>query len=157
MRAVIQRVRDAYVSVDGTVAGSIDEGMLVYFGVEEGDDESMAEPFLEKLVRLRIFEDGNGKMNLSIDKEHMGILFISQFTLAADLSRGNRPDFANAMEPGTAKRIYEKGISILSSMGYNVQCGVFGAHMEVGYRNMGPVTFILDSRDLGCFRKNRAQ
>lgn len=153
MKAVIQRVRDASVSVDGAIAGQIEKGMLVYFGVDESDDISMLQPFLEKLVRLRIFEDENGKMNLSLDKDSMGILFISQFTLAADLSRGNRPDFAHAMNPSVAEKIYAEGISILKNMGYNVQCGVFGAHMVVSYSNLGPVTFILDSRDMKCFQK----
>ncbi len=153
MKAVIQRVRDASVSVDGIVKGQIEKGMLVYFGVEESDDASMLQPFLEKLVRLRIFEDDQGKMNLSLDKDHMGILFISQFTLAADLCRGNRPDFAHAMNPSTAEKMYDDGISILKNMGYNVQCGVFGAHMVVSYSNMGPVTFILNSRDMKCFQK----
>ena len=94
MKAVIQRVRDAFVSVDGEVKGSIDHGLLVYYSVESSDTFEMISPFLDKLVRLRIFEDESDKMNLSLDKISKEILFISQFTLAANLDRGNRPDFA---------------------------------------------------------------
>lgn len=148
MKAVIQRVKDASVTVDGVVTGKISNGLLVYFGVGKEDEEWMVKPFLEKLVKLRIFEDENGKMNLSVDKFGSEILFVSQFTLYGDCVHGNRPGFDPAMDPETAERFYEKGKTILKEMGYKTECGVFGAHMEVRYMNDGPITFILDSRDL---------
>lgn len=153
MKAVIQRVKDASVSVEGSVVGQIDHGMLVYFGVEDTDTEDMIEPFLEKMVKLRIFEDRDGKMNLALDKTGGSILFISQFTLAAELMKGNRPGFDHAMAPDVADKFYEKGASYLRTLGYNTETGVFGAHMEVRYMNDGPCTFILDSRDFRQFRK----
>lgn len=155
MKAVIQRVRRASVSVDGNVTGEIDHGMLVYFSVEGSDTSDMIVPFLDKLTHLRIFEDENGKMNLSLEKVGSKILFISQFTLAANLDRGNRPDFANAKSAEEAKKFYESAIDVLRSWGYEVQTGVFGAHMHVTYDNDGPVTFILDSKDLARFRKKQ--
>lgn len=153
MKAVIQRVRDASVSVEGKLKGEIKHGLLVYYSVEEKDTFDMIEPFLDKLVHLRIFEDEEGKMNLSLDNVSKEILFVSQFTLAANLARGNRPDFANAKKPEEAERFYTEGVRILKSWGYNVSCGVFGAHMQVRYMNDGPVTFILDSENLPRFRK----
>lgn len=153
MRAVIQRVRNASVSVEGRMTGRIDHGLLVYFGVGRNDEEWMLRPFLEKLVKLRIFSDEQGKMNLSVDKVGSEILFISQFTLYGDTSHGNRPGFDEAMMPGIAEEFYEKGISILKQMGYKTECGVFGADMDVEYHNDGPVTFILDSEELGSLKK----
>lgn len=148
MKAVIQRVKNASCTVDGTVTGAIDSGLLVYFGVDKGEDTSVLQRFLEKIVRLRCFEDDNGKMNLSIMDKGASILFISQFTLSADVYHGNRPSFDSAEEPEKAKSVYEKGIAILKNLGINVQCGIFGAHMEISYINDGPVTFVLDS---ACF------
>ena len=148
MKAVIQRVKNASCTVEGTVTGAIDSGLLVYFGVDKGEDTSVLQRFLEKIVRLRCFEDDNGKMNLSIMDKGASILFISQFTLSADVYHGNRPSFDSAEEPKKAKCVYEKGIAILKNLGINVQCGIFGAHMEISYINDGPVTFVLDS---ACF------
>ena len=148
MKAVIQRVKNASCIVEGTVTGAIDSGLLVYFGVDKGEDTSVLQRFLEKIVRLRCFEDDNGKMNLSIMDKGASILFISQFTLSADVYHGNRPSFDSAEEPEKAKCVYEKGIAILKNLGINVQCGIFGAHMEISYINDGPVTFVLDS---ACF------
>lgn len=148
MKAVIQRVKNASCTVDGTVTGAIDSGLLVYFGVDKGEDTSVLQRFLEKIVRLRCFEDDNGKMNLSIMDKGASILFISQFTLSADVYHGNRPSFDSAEEPEKAKSVYEKGIAILKNLGINVQCGIFGAHMKISYINDGPVTFVLDS---ACF------
>ena len=148
MKAVIQRVKNASCTVDGTVTGAIDSGLLVYFGVDKGEDTSVLQRFLEKIVRLRCFEDDNGKMNLSIMDKGASILFISQFTLSADVYHGNRPSFDSAEEPEKAKCVYEKGIAIFKNLGINVQCGIFGAHMEISYINDGPVTFVLDS---ACF------
>ena len=145
MKAVIQRVKDASCTVDGKITGSISSGLLVYFGVDKGDEEWMLRPFLEKLVKLRIFLDENDKMNLSVLEESKAILFISQFTLSADVYKGNRPSFDSSEEPVKAKELYIKGSAILKELGVDVQMGVFGAHMELRYLNDGPITFVLDS------------
>ena len=145
MKAVVQRVKDASCTVDGVITGNIDSGLLVYFGVEKGDKEEHIKPFLEKILKLRIFVDENDKMNLSVLDTDRAILFISQFTLAADIYKGNRPSFDNAEDAKIANSFYEKGIAILSEMGINVQRGVFGAHMDIKYHNDGPITFLVDS------------
>ena len=145
MIAVIQSVEEASVTVDGLVSGAIDKGMLVYFGVQKDDEEKDLDKFLEKLVKLRIFKDENEKMNLSVDKIGGKILFVSQFTLASDIYKGNRPGFETASSPDKAKELYEKAVEKLEKLGYSVQCGVFGAHMKVRYVNDGPETFILES------------
>ena len=151
MRAVIQRVRNASCTVSGKVTGSIAHGLLVYFCAEKGDTEDMLDKFFLKIVSLRIFEDGNGKMNLSLYDIGGGMLLISQFTLAADISRGRRPSFDNAMAASEAERLYEKAFTILDGMGVKAERGVFGAHMEIEYINDGPVTIIADSDEI--FRK----
>lgn len=148
MKAVIQVCRDARVDVEGVTTGAIEHGMLVYFGAEAGDDSSMLRPFLEKMMRLRIFKDERGKMNLSLSQTGGSILLVSQFTLAADVYKGNRPGFETALDAGSAEKLYEEAVSILRGMGYTVSTGVFGAHMLVSYTNDGPETFILDSQ---CF------
>ena len=153
MRAVIQRVKDTKLSVDGKLVSEIPYGLAVYLGVGAGDTAEKCAPMAKKIAQLRIFEDESDKMNLNLDKISKEILFISQFTLAANLDRGNRPDFANAMAPQEALRFYQEAIKILKDWGYTVSCGVFGAHMQVSYINDGPVTFILDSKDLARFRK----
>ncbi len=145
MKAVIQTVRNASVTVDGSVTGQIDEGMLVYFGVEKSDTEKMLIPFLDKLLKLRIFKDENGKTNLDIASSGGKLLFISQFTLAANIYRGNRPSFDSAMSPDRAKEFYERAIIYLRSRELIVETGVFGAHMLVSYVNEGPETFVLES------------
>ena len=145
MKAVVQRVKDASCTVDGVITGNIDSGLLVYFGVEKGDKEEHIKPFLEKILKLRIFVDENDKMNLSVLDTDRAILFISQFTLASDIYKGNRPSFDNAEDAKIANSFYEKGIAILSEMGINVQRGVFGAHMDIKYHNDGPITFLVDS------------
>ena len=149
MKAVIQRVLNASCTVDGSVTGAIDSGLLVYFGVEKGDDESVLDKFLEKMMKLRIFKDENGKMNLSLSDTGGEMLFISQFTLSADVYRGNRPSFDSAEKPETAEMMYIKASDYLRSKGVNVQLGKFGAHMEISYINDGPVTFFLDSAAFG--------
>lgn len=148
MIAVIQSVENASVSVDGSPVSSIEKGMLVYFGVEKGDDESLLDKFLEKMMKLRIFKDENGKMNLSLSQAGGDVMMISQFTLAGDIYKGNRPGFDNAAAPADARRIYEKAVSMLRDKGYTVATGMFGEHMKVVYCNDGPETFILDSARL---------
>lgn len=145
MKAVIQRVRKATCTVDGVITGSIESGLLVYFGVDKGDDESIIPHFIDKLIRLRCFEDEKGKMNLSVRDCGGEILFISQFTLSADIYHGNRPSFDSAESPDKAKAIYEKAIDYLRSLGLKIGTGIFGAHMDICYINDGPVTFVLDS------------
>ncbi len=146
MKAVVQRVKNAKCTVDGSVTGSIDSGLLVYFGVEKDDKEDLIEPLIDKIINLRIFTDENYKMNLSLRDVNQAMLFISQFTLCANVHRGNRPSFDNAMKGEEARAYYEKAIEILKSKGIHTECGVFGAHMEIEYLNDGPITFIVDSK-----------
>ena len=155
MKAVIQRAREASVTVQGDVIGKINIGMIVYFSVEANDTLDMIAPFLDKLVKLRIFEDENKKMNLGIDKLGSEILFISQFTIASNLDRGNRPDFATCKAAHEAEEFYQEAIRILKEWGYKVECGKFGAEMIVKYINDGPATFVLDSDKLARFRKKK--
>ena len=144
MKAVIQTVRNASVMVDDKITGAIDEGMLCYFGVEKNDTEDMLIPFLEKLLKLRIFKDENGKTNLDLASSGGKLLFISQFTLASNVYRGNRPSFDSAMSPEKAKNFYDKAVIYLRSRELVVETGVFGAHMLVSYVNEGPDTFVLE-------------
>lgn len=142
MKAVIQAVKNAKCSVGERVTGEIDEGLLIYFCVERGDDEKMLSPFLDKILRLRLYRDENERANFSIMDMSKKILFISQFTLAANLRKGNRPSFDNAAPPILAKDLYSKAIEYLRSKGVFVGEGEFGAHMMVSYTNCGPQTFI---------------
>ncbi len=148
MKAVIQRVRNASCTVDGTVTGAIERGLLIYFCAENGDSEDMLRPFLARISQLRIFRDENEKMNLSVSDIGGSILFISQFTLAADIRRGRRPSFDKAMPASEANAFYDKAVSILRELGYRTETGVFGGDMKISYLNDGPVTIIADSRDL---------
>lgn len=144
MKAVIQRVYDAELSVGGETVSEISEGMTVYFGVAKGDSESDCERYAKKIANLRIFEDDNGKMNLSVKDVGGEILLISQFTLLADCTRGNRPDFFGAEAPERAKALYEYTGKCLEAEGVPVKYGVFGADMTIGQTNIGPVTIILE-------------
>lgn len=148
MRAVVQRVKDAFVTVDGVVSGSIEKGLLVYLGVSDSDDEKICKKMAEKVAKLRIFTDENGKMNLSISDIGASILVISQFTLFASVKGCNRPSLSGAGKPEHAQALYESFVSHLRGLGYNVGTGVFGAHMHVRYENDGPVTLCLDSDQL---------
>lgn len=148
MRAVVQRVKNAKCTAHGNVTGAIDSGLLVYFGVEKDDEESLIEPIIDKIINMRIFPDENYKMNLSIKDLNQAILFISQFTLCANVFRGNRPSFDNAKKSDEAKAFYEKGIELLRRKGIKTEVGEFGAHMELEYLNDGPITFTVDSRDM---------
>ncbi len=143
MKAVIQRVDSATLSVDGQLISQIDEGLCVYFCAEKGDEESLLEYYAKKISQMRIFEDECGKMNLSCLDKGYEILLISQFTLAANCSRGNRPDFFGAEEPIRAKELYLKLGKLLESRGIAVKYGVFGADMLINQLNSGPVTIIL--------------
>ena len=149
MKAVVQRVRDARVTVDGTVSGSIERGLLVYLGVARDDTEADAARLAEKIAVLRIFNDENGKMNRSVQDTGGGVLAVSQFTLLADARKGRRPFYGDAAEPDAARALYEYFIALVQKTGVPCAAGVFRAHMDVRYTNDGPVTIILDSRALG--------
>ena len=148
MKAVIQCVSDASCTVDGKVTGAIEKGLLIYFCAEAGDREDMIEPFISKISSLRIFRDGNDKMNLSLADVGGSVLLISQFTLAADIRRGRRPSFDKAMGAADAEIFYNEAISKLINKGFKVETGIFGADMKIRYQNDGPVTIIADSGDL---------
>lgn len=147
MKAVVQRVRSAAVSVSGRVVGCIDRGLLVYLGVGKDDDESDAAWLAEKICGLRIFEDADQKMNLSVLDTGGGVMTISQFTLLADTRKGKRPSYGAAAEPGRAEALYEYFKAQVARIIPATAAGVFGASMEVSYTNMGPVTILLDTKN----------
>lgn len=144
MKAVVQRVTRASVTVDGEIVGKIGKGYLVLFGVGEGDTKADCDRMAAKLIKLRIFEDQNGKTNLSIGDVGGEILIVSQFTLYADCSHGNRPSFTMAAKPDVANELYEYFCEKISESGINVRKGVFGADMKVELLNDGPFTVILE-------------
>lgn len=146
MRAVLQRVKHAAVSIEGSVFSRIDSGLLVLLGVEEGDQENDAEYIVDKCVNLRIFEDDAGKMNLSVLDIGADIMIVSQFTLLADCKKGRRPSFANAAQPVKANALYELTVDKFKQREIKIATGRFAAHMEISLINEGPVTVILDSR-----------
>ncbi len=143
MKAVIQRVLNASVKVDGNVIGKINKGLLVLLGIENDDTDDMLQKYADKIIRMRIFEDENGKTNKSLSDVNGELLIVSQFTLCADCSHGNRPSFIGAKEPGEAKRMYEKFIYICREQVPVVEHGEFGADMKVELLNDGPFTIIL--------------
>lgn len=148
MRAVVQRVNQASVTVGGQVVGSIKTGLLVLLGVKAGDIEQDAKYLAEKVVNLRIFPDGNDKMNLSILDIQGEILAVSQFTLFGDCRKGRRPSYNEAAPPDTAKDLYEQFIREIKARGITCACGEFQAMMHVALVNDGPVTILLDSEKI---------
>lgn len=148
MRAVIQRVSKASVTVDGKVTGKIGEGLLVLLGIEDADGDEDLQWLSGKIVNLRIFNDDAGVMNRSVLEEGGGILLVSQFTLHASTKKGNRPSYIRASKPPVAIPLYEKMIAQLEKdLGKRIECGVFGGDMKVELLNDGPVTIVMDTKN----------
>lgn len=148
MRAVVQRVKHCRVFVDGNTVGKIGPGLLVLLGVSRTDDEAAADYLAEKIVGLRIFEDDQEKMNLSVQDKRGEVLVVSQFTLYGDVRRGRRPSFDAAARPEDARRLYEYFVVKMRSFGVRCETGQFQAMMDVELVNQGPVTILLDSEKL---------
>lgn len=148
MRLVIQKVSQSSVKIDGKIVGAIEKGYMVLVGITNGDDETLVEKMVDKLVNLRIFEDENDKLNLSLLDVNGSILSISQFTLYANCKKGRRPSFIDAAKPDVSSPLYDYFNKMLEKKGVKVERGVFGAMMEVSLINDGPVTIILDSKGI---------
>ena len=148
MRAVIQRVSSAQVTVDGQVVGQIERGFLVLVGITHGDGEAEARTLARKIVGLRVFEDDGGKMNLSLADIGGAVLAVSQFTLYGDVRKGRRPSFIDAARPEQAEPLYQRFCQLLAAEGVAVEQGVFQAHMQIALVNDGPVTIWMDTREL---------
>ena len=147
MKAVIQRVSQASVSVEGETIGRIDKGFMVLLGVDREDTQADLDYLIKKITGLRVFTDNQDKMNLSLSDINGSLLVVSQFTLMASTRKGNRPSFTQAGPPEMSKALYEQFIERCQSLGFHVEHGCFGAHMEVALINDGPVTIIIDSHD----------
>lgn len=153
MRAIIQRVNRASVEVEQNLIASIDKGLLVFFAVSNSDDEVLLEKFWNKIKKLRIFEDGNGKTNLDLASVNGEILLVSQFTLYADCKRGNRPSFIEAGEPSKASYLFDRLIELAKcDFADKVKSGIFAADMKVSLINDGPFTIVLDSDQLNLVK-----
>ena len=145
MRAVVQRVKETSLEVEGELISKIPFGLTVFLGVKVGDTEKAADYLAKKIAQLRIFEDENGKMNLSVKDVGGEVLLVSQFTLYGDASHGNRPSFSLAERPERAEALYEYAVKALSTYGIPVKKGVFGADMQIKQHNDGPVTILLEA------------
>lgn len=148
MRSVVQRVKEADVTVDNDLTGSIQKGLMVLLGVEEGDTEADALYMADKVTGLRVFEDSEGKMNLSVKDIGGDILAVSQFTLLGDVRKGKRPSFTKVAKPEEANKLYRHFIDLVNEREVNTQEGIFQADMLVRIYNDGPVTILLDSKKL---------
>lgn len=144
MRVVIQRVKKASVAIDGETVGQIGRGFMLLVGLAEGDDEAQVKKAADKIAKMRIFEDENGKTNLNLKQVGGAILSVSQFTLLADTQKGNRPSFVHAMRPPKSQELWEEFNDYLLQDGFEVQTGRFGADMQVSLVNDGPFTIVLD-------------
>ena len=145
MRALIQRVTEAKVVVDGDIIGKVGEGLLILICAMQGDDDPDSAKLAQKIAKLRIFRDDQGRMNLSLADVGGAALIVSQFTLGADTSRGNRPGFSQAAPPEEGERLYEAFITDMKALGIAVETGQFGADMKVSLTNDGPVTIWIDT------------
>lgn len=145
MKLVVQRVKNASVTIENELFSSIEQGYLILFGAEKGDTKAQADWLANKVSVLRCFSDENDKMNLSIKDVAGEMLIVSQFTLAGDVKKGTRPSFDKAMAPTEANEMYEYFISKIKEQNIPVKTGVFGAHMEINLLNNGPVTFVIDA------------
>ena len=148
MRFVVQRVKEASVTVEQEMIGKIGHGLLVFVGVSDTDDKQIADKMIDKLTKLRIFDDAEGKTNLAVADVNGEFLIISQFTLYADCRKGNRPSFIKAGNPAVANELYEYVIDEIQKKGFHVEHGSFGADMKVSLLNDGPFTIVLDSKEL---------
>ncbi len=148
MKTVIQRVSEASVTIDGQIHGEIGTGFLVLAGISDEDDEASVRRIADKIAKLRVFEDPDGKMNLALKDVGGSVLSISQFTLYADCKKGNRPSFAKAGKPDHAEPLYHYFNEYLRSLGFRVEEGIFGADMKVRLLNDGPVTILMDTETL---------
>ena len=148
MKFVIQRVSKAKVDVNGETLGEIGRGFMILIGIAESDTEEIADKMIQKMLKLRIFDDENGKTNLSLDDVDGELLLISQFTLYADCKKGNRPSFFRAGNPEMASKMYDSIIEKCKALGYKTERGQFGAEMEVSLINDGPFTIVLDSDEM---------
>ena len=148
MRALVQRVSSASVTIDGEVRGSIGNGLLILLGVAKPDSEADAAYLVEKIATLRIFPDSDGKMNLSLADREYGVLIVSQFTLYADVRRGRRPGFDRSAPPEQARKLYDYFVELFRIRGLPVATGVFQATMSVQLVNEGPVTILVDSEKI---------
>lgn len=144
MRALIQRVTEARVTVDGDIVGQIDSGLLVLLAVQPGDTEAIAEKMVHKITHYRVFSDDEGKMNRSVCDVNGGVLWVSQFTLAADTQKGLRPSFTSAAAPDFARQLFDFTVARARELPIRNETGRFGAHMQVSLVNDGPVTFMLE-------------
>ncbi len=153
MRALIQRVTSASVTIDGADIGHIGPGLVVLLGVARGDDDGDARYLVDKIVNMRIFADDQGRLNLSALDVGGELLVVSQFTLHADTRRGRRPDFTAAADPESANRLYEQAVAMFRESGLTVATGEFQAYMQVALQNDGPVTIMVDSADRGRPRR----
>lgn len=148
MRLVIQNVSFASCTVDNKIIGRVNKGYMILVGIGEDDNEEIMEKMANKVNKLRVFDDENGKMNLDIHDVDGKILSISQFTLYADCKKGNRPSFTKALGGDRAKELYKYFNQCLRNLGTVVEEGIFGAHMEIGIVNNGPITIVMDSKEL---------
>lgn len=144
MKTVVQRVKSASVKIDGNTVGSIEKGLLIFVGIKTDDTKEKAEWMADKIKKLRIFEDENGKMNLSAQDLDLSYLVVSQFTLYGDCKRGTRPSFTDAATPDIAIPLYDYFVELMKNGSHNVQTGKFGADMSVSIENDGPVTMIIE-------------
>lgn len=147
MRMLVTKVSRAQLSVDEKIVSSINEGYVVYFGVKDTDNEALVDKCVTKLSNLRIYHDENDKLNLKLDKEKQQILVVSQFTLYGDVTNNNRPSFTKAAKPELAEKLYESFVHKLRRLGYHVQTGVFGAHMQIDANYVGPFNLMYEIGD----------